>query len=300
MCESAGFFLSHEFVIYNLIIEKFEPLIRVNMAKNLLQKLKDGEIIYGTCIVSTAPVWSKSLPQSLLDYVFLDTEHIPMDRNELTMLCQVYQAKGLATIVRIPSPDPYLACMAKDAGATGVLAPYVEDIDQIKQIVGATKYRPLKGERLNRVLDGTETLEPELTKYLEKYNEGSMCMINIESIPAVNHLSSLLDVPGLDAVIIGPHDLSINMGLPEQYDHPEYEKVVRKIIHLARKKGIAAGIHFPGNPQRQIKWIKEGANIVMHSSDMGLFIQKLNEDIGLIKEAAGEHIVIGEDAGVTI
>jgi len=270
------------------------------MAKNLLQKLKDGKIIYGTCIVSTAPVWSKSLAQSLLDYVFLDTEHIPVDRNELTMLCQVYQAMGLPTVVRIPSPDPYLACMAKDAGATGVLAPYIEDVGQIRQMVGATKYRPLKGRRLDRVLNGTETLEPELKNYLEKYNEGSMCMINIESMPAVDNLSSLLDVPGLDAVIIGPHDLSVNMGLPEQYDHPEYENVVKKIIHQVREKGIAVGIHFPANPERQIKWIKEGVNIVMHSSDMSLFSQKLNEDISRIKEAVGEHIVINANTDITI
>jgi len=270
------------------------------MAKNLLQKLKDGEIVYGTCIVSTAPIWSKSLTQSPLDYVFLDTEHIPLDRNELTMLCQVYKAIGLSTIVRIPSPDPFLACMAKDAGAIGVVAPYVEDVEQIKQLVGATKYRPLKGKRLQGVLNGTETLEPELIDFLEKYNEGSMCIINVESMAAVENLSSLLDVPGLDAVVIGPHDLSINMGLPEQYDHPEYEKVVKKIIHQVRAKGLAAGIHFPGNPERQIKWVKEGANIVMHSSDMGLFNQKLNEDMTRIKEAVGEKKIITENADLTI
>jgi len=270
------------------------------MDKSLLQKLKDGKIIYGTCIVSTAPIWSKSLSQSLLDYVFLDTEHIPIDRNELTMLCQVYKATGFSTIVRIPSPDPYLACMAKDAGATGVLAPYVEDVEQIKQMVGATKYRPLKGKRLTRILNGTDTLEPELKNYLEKYNEDSMCLINIESIPAVENLSSLLSVSGLDAVIIGPHDLSINMGLPEQYDHPEYETVVRNIIHQVRKKGMAVGIHFPGNPERQIKWIKEGVNIVMHSSDMALFHQKLNEDLDRIKNAVGDNKVINENAELII
>ena len=260
------------------------------MAKNLLQKLNDGEIIYGTCIVSTNPIWSNSLMPNLLDYVFLDTEHIPIDRNELTMLCQVYNSKGLSTIVRIPFPDPYLACMAKDAGAVGVVAPYVEDVEQIKQLVGATKYRPLKGKRLYRVLNGTEILEPELNSYLEKYNEGSLCIINIESIAAVENLSSLLDVSGLDAIIIGPHDLSINMGLPEQYEHPKFENVVKKIIHQAREKGIAAGIHFPGNPDLQIKWIKEGMNIVIHTSDMLLFNQKLNEDITRIKESADERL----------
>lgn len=253
------------------------------MHRHLIQKLKDGEIVYGTCIVSSSPLWPATLAPSRLDFVFIDTEHIPTDRNELAMLCRLYQATGLETIVRILYPDPYLACMAKDAGATGVLAPYVEEAEQIRQLAGATKYRPLKGERLRRVLDGTETLDAATKDYLDKYNAGSMCLINIESITAVERLSSLLSVNGLDGVIIGPHDLSINMGLPEQYEHPEFEKTVRTIIHQARAKGIAAGIHFPNSPERQIRWIKEGMNIVLHSSDMGLFSQKLKEDISMIR-----------------
>lgn len=270
------------------------------MAENLIEKLKNGKNIYGTCIISTSPIWSKVVANSGLDFVFLDTEHIPMDRTELTFLCQTYSAMGISPIVRIPSPDPYFACMVKDAGAVGVIAPYIENVEQISQMVGATKYRPLKGKRLQNVLDGTEVLEPELIAYLENYNEGSMCIVNIESIAAVENLDALLDVPGLDAVIIGPHDLSINMGLPEHYDHPDYEKVVKEIIHKTRKKGLAAGIHFPGIPERQIKWMKEGANIVLHSSDMFLFSQKLNEDMRKIKDASGDSISKSEDSGLAI
>ena len=270
------------------------------MAKNLIQKLNDGETIYGTCIVSTSPIWSKALVNSGLDYVFLDTEHIPMDRNELAMLCQVYKAMGLPPIVRISSPDPYLACMAKDAGAVGIIAPYIESVDQIREMVGATKYRPLKGERLRSVLYGNEVLDPAVITYLDNYNEGSMCIVNIESMAALENLDALLDVPGLDAVIIGPHDLSINLGLPEQYENPEYEKVVKEIIHKTRSKGLAAGIHFPGVPERQIKWMKEGANIVMHSSDMFLFSQKLKEDFSKIKNAAGENLIQSKDSDLAI
>ncbi|HOI50548.1 MAG TPA: aldolase/citrate lyase family protein, partial [Prolixibacteraceae bacterium] len=122
------------------------------MAETLLQKLKNGSNVYGTCIVSTSPIWSKAVAGAGLDFVFIDTEHIPVDRNEMTFLCQTYKALGLDPIVRIPSPDPYLACMAKDAGAVGVLAPYVETVAQIREMVGATKYRPLKGERLRQLL----------------------------------------------------------------------------------------------------------------------------------------------------
>ncbi len=260
------------------------------MTNSLSQKLKNGNTIYGTCILSPSPIWSKNVGTAGLDFVFLDTEHIPMDRTELTFLCQVYNAQKIAPVVRIPSPDPYAACMAKDAGAVAVLAPYIESVAQVRQMVGATKYRPLKGERLQHIINGNETLKPEMKAYLENFNKGSLCFINIESTAAVDALEDLLDVQGLDGVIIGPHDLSVNMGLPEQYDHPDFEKTVKNIIHKARNKGVAAGIHFPAGPERQIKWVKEGANIVLHSSDMFLFGQKLKEDMGLIKNAVGEKM----------
>ena len=63
---------------------------------------------------------------------------------------------------------------------------------------------------------------------------------------------------------------------------------------------MAAGIHFPGIPERQIKWMKEGANIVLHSSDMFLFSQKLNEDMRKIKDASGDSISKSEDSGLAI
>ncbi|RAJ12492.1 HpcH/HpaI aldolase family protein [Arenibacter echinorum] len=258
------------------------------MALNLKQKLSGNQNIYGTCILSTSPIWSKVVKGTGLDFVFLDTEHVPLDRTELTFLCQIYNAHGMSPIVRIPSPDPYAACMAKDAGAVGVLAPYIENIGQVQQMVGATKYRPLKGERLQNVITGREELSPVLKTYLDNFNQDSLCLINIESTIAVQRLDELLSVSGLDGIVIGPHDLSINMGLPEQYDHPNFEKAVKEIINKARAKGLAAGIHFPAHPEYQIKWVKEGANIVLHSSDMRLFSQKLSEDLSNIKKAVGD------------
>lgn len=256
----------------------------------LLEKLQSGKNIYGTCIVSTSPIWSKAVGDSGLDYVFIDTEHIPIDRTELTFLCQVYKALKIPTIVRIPSPDPFSACMVRDAGAEGVIAPYIEKVEQVHALVGATKFRPLKGDFLNHVLTGKKDLKPKLKTYLKKYNEGSLCIINVESLAAVVNLNALLSVPGLDGIIIGPHDLSVNMGLPEQYEHPEFEKVIAEIIRKTREKGLAAGIHFPNKPELQIKWMKEGLNMVLHSSDMFLFSQKLREDMAKIKTATGDEL----------
>lgn len=234
-------------------------------------------------------MWPKAISQVGLDFVFLDTEHIPMDRAELATLCQQFRAYGITPIVRIPSPDPFRACQVIDGGALGVVAPYLESVEQVRELVGATKFRPLKGERLANVLSGLEVLSADMLAYIAAYNADQLCIANIESVPALDRLGELLSVPGLDAVFIGPHDLSVSLGLPEQYDHPDFEVAVRTIIHTARSNGLSVGIHFSLEPERQIKWINEGANMVVHSFDIALFSQRLRHDLTLIREAVGDN-----------
>ncbi|MBN9381202.1 MAG: hypothetical protein J0H74_10565 [Chitinophagaceae bacterium] len=270
------------------------------MKKNqLAEKLGQGRNIYGTCITSTGPMWPAAVAGAGLDFVFIDTEHIPLDRNELALLCQSFRANGVSPIVRIPSPDPYRACQAIDGGAEGIVAPYLESVSQVKELVGAVKYRPLKGELLASFLDGSKKMPPALQQYVEGYNN-ALCIANIESVPALERLDSLLSVPGLDGVFIGPHDLSVSLGIPEQYDHPEFEKAVTYIIHTTRSKGLSIGIHFSLEPERQVRWMKEGANIVVHSFDIALFLQRLRHDIRLIKKAAGEQLNEAVDKNLSI
>lgn len=256
----------------------------------LLQKLKNGQNVYGTCITSISPMWPAAIKRTGVDFVFIDTEHIPLDRAELAKLCQIFRALEITPIVRIPSPDPFLACQVIDGGALGVVAPYLESVAQIRELVGATKFRPLKGEKLHQYLYGHEEMPAELAQYITNFNAQNICIANIESMPAVERLDDLLSVQGLDAVFIGPHDLSVSLGLPEQYDHPEFEKVVREIIHKTRRHGLSIGIHFSLEPERQIQWMKEGANIVVHSFDIALFTQRLKHDLSIIKQAAGEVV----------
>ncbi len=249
--------------------------------------MRTGRVVFGTCITSTSPTWPAIALRAGLDFVFLDTEHIPLERMEIARMCQTYRAMGIAPIVRIPSPDPYRACQMMDAGAEGVVAPYLERIDQIKELVGALKYRPLKGELLDHLLENRNGIDPSLKQYLDKWNDGNVCIANIESVPALDRLEELLAIKGLDAVFIGPHDLSISLGLPEQYDHPVFEEAVKRIIRISLKNRLAVGIHFSESPERQIRWMKEGVNLVIHSSDLAMFSQRLQSDMNTIKMAAG-------------
>jgi 4-hydroxy-2-oxoheptanedioate aldolase len=95
-------------------------------------------------------------------------------------------------------------------------------------------------------------------------------------------------------VLIGPHDLSCSLGLPEQYDHPDFLAACETIFRKARLAGVGAGIHFWGDVQQQTRFLELGANMLIHSADILLFKKHLAEDLEAIRKAAG---LGGEDSG---
>lgn len=258
-------------------------------ARELKDALRAGRRVYGTLVVSTSPRWPETIARLGLDFVFIDTEHIALDRAQLSWMCQTYRALGLPPIVRIPAPDPYSACMALDGGAAGVVAPYVETVEQVQALRGAVKLRPLKGERLARALASPDALEPELAQYLEPANRDSLLLINVESTPAMARLDALLSVPGLDGVLIGPHDLSCSLGVPERYDDPRFDEAVRTICRQTRAAGLAAGIHSWQSPARIAGWVPEGLNFVVYSSDLWAVRDKLGEDVSDLRARLGDR-----------
>ncbi|QDS98830.1 HpcH/HpaI aldolase family protein [Adhaeretor mobilis] len=263
-----------------------------------LSSLRACDPLFGTLIVSTSPVWPKVIQSIGLDYVFLDTEHIALDRSCLSWMCRTYRALGIPPIVRITSPDPYLVTVALDDAAAGVLVPYIESADQVRALVGAAKYRPLKGQKLQAVLNQQETVGGTLAEYLKKANAGNSLILNIESVPGMKNLDSILRVDGVDGIIIGPHDLSTSLEVPEQYDHPKFIAAVDEIIEKARAAGVSAGIHAGFNQQihtaAQIRWMQRGANLILHAGDIIAFQQTMQRDIATLREGLGQSIAKDE------
>ena len=253
----------------------------------LIQALRSGQRVYGTAIYSPSPIWPRVVTNLDLDMVFIDTEHTPQDRNMISWMCNAFAALNLAPVVRIPEPDPYLAQMTLDGGAQGIIAPYIESPEQVKALGGAVKFGPLKGERLRAALDGEIELEAELKDYLARRNASKALFINIESVPALENLDDILSLPYIDCVLVGPHDLSCSLGLPEQYDHPEFDAAIRTIISKSRAAGVGIGIHH-NFAHHEIEWVKAGANFVMHSSDISAFNRALTAEFKQIREATDD------------
>lgn len=256
--------------------------------QELAEALHRGQRVYATCITSPSAKWPPMVAGLGIDFVFIDTEHVPLGRETVAWMCQAYKALDLAPIVRVPKPDPYQACVALDGGASGVIFPYVESVEEVQALRGAVKLRPLKGRRLHRALSGEEELDPVTADYLAKWNEGNVMVVNIESRAALEALDDILAVPGVDALLVGPHDLSINLGVPEQYDHPAFREAISTIIRKARAAGVGAGVHFSNGLEPQMDWGREGANLMIHSSDFKAAGDTLAAEIRRLRETLGD------------
>ncbi len=125
---------------------------------------------------------------------------------------------------------------------------------------------------------------------LERKNGDRILIANIESVPAIENLHEICSVSGLDAVLIGPHDLSCSLGIPEQYEHPRFDEAVRTIFRIAREHHIGAGIHYWLGLDREVAWATSGGNLVMHSSDVALVSSALKNEIEQLRQRIGQGV----------
>lgn len=266
----------------------------------LSARLRGGECAFGTLAVADSPLWPQAILGAGAQMVFLDTEHIPIDRHALSWMCRSYATAGLPPLVRVPSPDPAAARMALDGGAWGIVAPYLEEPQQVLELVGAVKHAPLKGAYLQEALAGSDAAGEKTAAYIAARNRERFVLANIESVPALERLDELTSVPGLDGVLVGPHDLSVSMGIPEEYGNPRFRDAVTTIVTTARARGLTAGYHqgYPGGGRDFLsELMAAGANLIIYEADVILLSEGLRIALESLKEAA--HIAPSKDADGT-
>lgn len=246
------------------------------------QKLHDGNLLLGTRITTASLPWTRLAHDLNLDFVFIDNEHYPLSPHETALLCHTHSSLGVVPMVRIPKPDATYASMVIDWGALSIVAPYVESTDQVMDLIGAIKYKPLKGDLLKNGLRKNQW-NSKTKDYLDQKNHQRSLIINIESTPALDNIDQLFSVPGLDGVLIGPHDLSVSLGIPEQYEHPLFYQSIKKIATCARSHGLGAGIHTRWQLDNT-KWLELDLNLVVHIEDYEAAKFKFINDINMIKK----------------
>ena len=234
--------------------------------KKIRYELEQGNCVFGTMLTnSVSPRWAGHFANIGLDYVVIDTEHSPFNRSEVANLINSFNLGNVCPIVRIPIPSAHYATMHLDAGAGGVIVPMLEKAEQLKAIIEQCAWPP-KGKR------GVGFSRANLFgKYFEHYKieaQSPVVVAQIENIRAVEALENILMVPGLDAILIGPYDLTASMGMTGQFEAQEYINILSKIKKLSQKFNIPLGIHVVQPDSSELKArISEGYQFIAYSID---------------------------------
>lgn len=203
--------------------------------------------------------------QAGYDWVAVDMEHGAIAVHQLPDLFRALELGGTLPLVRLAQGHPKDCKQALDAGAGGVIVPMIESAEQLVAVRDACRWPP-SGTR------GVGFSRSNLFgKHFEAYREEAqapLLVAMIEHYCAVENLEKILEVDGLDAILIGPYDLSASMGITAQFDDPDFCTVMDKIRSLAATHGIPAGVHVVAPSREQIRQrLSEGYRFLAYSID---------------------------------
>jgi 2-keto-3-deoxy-L-rhamnonate aldolase RhmA len=239
-------------------------------SKLLKEKLIRGERVFGTFFQhAVTPALVDFLPEGALDFVIVSAEHNALDLAEFLPIRYALASKGIACLARIHSREPDDVSKACDS-YDGVVVPYVEDVAHAKRLAAAAVYRPLKGKALERVLAEGAWPSDKTKRYVPEVKcPNTVFVPMIESVLAVENLDEICSIPGVHAVFVGPNDLTVNMGIPNEYDSPELVAMLQRIIDTAERHHVAAGCWF-GKTEQMLRTIRQGGRFNVFSNDSSL------------------------------
>ena len=217
------------------------------------------------------------------DSVVVDMQHGVVDYQVMVSMLQGISTSEATPMVRVPWNDPAHIMKALDAGAYGIICPMVNSREECEKFVGACRYAP-KGYRSSGPIRALIYGGPD---YQEKADETILTFAMIETVEAIRRLDEILSTPGLDAVYVGPSDLSITMGLPPGLDK-EVEQMMtalKTILDVCRRHGVKAGIH-TGSPAYAKKMIALGFQFTTVMGDAALLRAGAQWVVGQMREGA--------------
>lgn len=253
------------------------------LGKVLKNKILSGQTVYGTLIqhATTASIVD-FFPDNMLDFVIVTAEHNALDLAEFLPLRYALANKGIACLARTHSREPDDVSKVCDS-FDGVVVPYVEDVQLAKRLAAAAVYRPLKGKALERVI--TEGVWPseETRKYTQEKCDDTVFVPMIESVLGVEHADQICSIPGVNALFIGPNDLTTNMGIPNEYDSPQLQTMIQRVIDAADRCHIAAGCWF-GKPEQMLRTMQQGARFIVYSNDSSMLKDAMELAFGKLRK----------------
>ena len=242
---------------------------RIEKSNAIRAKLSSGKFSIGSWIQIPNASIAEILGQAGYDWVAVDLEHGSIDISQLPDIFRALELGDTLPMVRLAQGHPKDCKLALDAGAGGVIIPMIESAEQLRSIREACCWPPAgtRGVGFSRAnLFG---------KYFETYNQETqapLVVAMIENIKALEEMDEILQVKGLDAILIGPYDLSASMNLTGNFDSVEFKVAMSRIVKLCNTYKIPCGVHVvQPDPALLQQRINEGYSFLAYSIDSVFF-----------------------------
>ena len=223
-----------------------------------------GEVAYGGWLSLPGSLGAEIMASEDFDYVCIDMQHGGIDYQTALTMLQAISTTETMPFARVPWNEPGIIMKMLDAGAMGVIIPMVNSVEEAQAAVAACRYFP-EGNRSFGPLRATMYAGAD---YFAHANEEVACIPMIETEQALDNLDDILSVPGVDAVYVGPADLSITLGQqPAMANEGRFEEARQRIAAACKEHGVIAGIH--ASAQLAAKHATAGFQLVTISSDQG-------------------------------
>lgn len=237
---------------------------------SLRERLRGGDPVVALFSVIPAPAIAELAAAAGYDAIVLDTEHGPMGPESLDRLVPVARAAGIQPLVRVRENDATLIGAALDVGAAGVVVPQVSSGAAAREAMAAARFAPLGHRGTNPFVRSARYAASK--DYYERANAETAVILMIEGKAGIDSLDEILLAPLLDAIFIGPFDLSQSLGLAGQVEHPTVVGKMREIIERAAAGGVAAGVFAPDAAAAR-RWRAMGVRFLAIGFDSGLALQ---------------------------
>ena len=209
------------------------------MNSNFRKRLNRGDVLVGTMITLPYAEVAEIMAEVGFDWLFIDTEHSPFNAHGAQTILQA-AGHSCPCVIRVPANDEVWIKKALDIGADGIIAPQVNSAEEAEAVVGMCKYPP-QGNRCVGI-SRAHKYGLRFNEYMERANDEIAVILQAETTMALKNISEIVKVPGIDAIFIGPYDLSASMGKLGQLTDPEVEQAITTIANSCRKAGVRLGL----------------------------------------------------------
>lgn len=255
----------------------------------MLNKLKTAIDEKGCALGTFLGVANPSIVEILgytgLDFVVIDTEHGPYDTMPVGDLIRAADSKGMAPVVRVADVTHKEIQRAVDNGAEGIIIPCLRDTDDFRKAVDLCKYPPLGNRGFIKArgcgFGNEEWAKGTLEEFMQNSNEKVLLLPQCETLEALENIEEIVSIDGIDGIFIGPFDLSISMGIPGQFDAPEFQQAIERVLKACKETGKLCMI-FTASPDEAKRYMNRGFDAVANSIDTIMFkdvYKRMVEDI---------------------